>query len=296
MRTIHLESVRNVRDLGGLRTRDGRTVKRGLFFRGSSLHKATAPDIWILREDLNIGCVIDLRCGWEVEAKPNVEIEGVEYLHIPFYDKEKVGIDYDKSAPGTIKIGHDFACVPADFYRSLANPLTIAQMRKCIHEAFSRAGDGYAVYQHCSGGKDRTGVISMLLLAVLGVRKEDVLQDYLMTNVDRDSDIERVRDRFLRLAQGDAALADELTESHRAKPEHLSAFVDAIEEGYETMEAFIEKGLKIDEPMRESLHDRFTVSPDEAKPAHGHLREDASISWRQDTSVKNRNRSLPTCP
>ena len=80
-------------------------------------------------------------------------------------------------------IGNDFACDPHDFYTSMANPITIDQMRKSVDSVFSRAAHGKPVYEHCSGGKDRAGVTAFLLLTVLGVSYEEAMRDYLLTNV-----------------------------------------------------------------------------------------------------------------
>ena len=90
MRVLELERVPNARDLGGIAAGDGRVVKSGLLYRGCALADATDHDKDVLFNDLGISCVIDLRCGWELEAKPDHLPDGVEYLHIPFYDLEKV--------------------------------------------------------------------------------------------------------------------------------------------------------------------------------------------------------------
>ena len=239
MRVIELNSINNVRDYGGILLDDGRIIPHGLLYRGSALHNLSAEDDRILFDELGIGCVIDLRCGWECEAKPNSRRDGVEYFHIPFYDKEKVGIDYTENAHGTEVVGKDIACEPDHFYRSLSNPLTVGQMRICVHEIFDRMEAGIPVYCHCSGGKDRTGIIAILVLTILGATDETIMEDYLFTNVARDKTIESVYERFLRLAKGDEQRAKELTESHRARPEHVAAFWESVNERYGSRSAFL---------------------------------------------------------
>ena len=130
-------------------------MKSGLLYRGCALADATDHDKDVLFNDLGISCVIDLRCGWELEAKPDHLPDGVEYLHIPFYDLEKVGIEYTESSEGTKTVGRDVACEPSRFYRSLSNRLTTAQMRQALDEVFAHSTAGRPVYTHCSGGKDR---------------------------------------------------------------------------------------------------------------------------------------------
>lgn len=252
MNVIELQGADNVRDLGGIPVEDGREVKPGLFFRGSALHHATERDCSMLRDELGVTCIIDLRCGWEREEKPDAEISGVENLHIPFYDLEKVGIEYVEPAAGTKVVGRDVACTPTRFYRSLSNPLTVRQMRAGLAEAFARAERGEAIYEHCSGGKDRAGTFTLLLLTVLGASREDILEDYLFTNVARDKNFDKMLERFMRFAE-DEQRARELVESHRALPENLDAFYESVEERYGTMEAFIRNQLGIDDARRDAI-------------------------------------------
>lgn len=259
MRSIALQKVRNVRDLGGVSVEGDRVVAPGLFFRGAALNEATESDQAKLFGDLGITCVIDVRCGWEREAKPDVSFPGVENLHIPFFDLEKVGVEYTEPAAGTKVVGRDVACDPLRFYRALSNVLTAAQMREAVHCAFSHALEGKPVYLHCSGGKDRAGVLAALILAILGASEEDVLADYLLTNESRDRHYEREFQRFLRFADGDEELAHKLTRSHRANPENLQAFYDSLEVRYGGIEAFIVEALQIDRHYRARLKERLTV-------------------------------------
>lgn len=264
VRVIELNSIDNVRDFGGMPVEGNRIIPYGLFYRGSALHGLTGDDIRTLFDINGIACTIDLRCGWECEAKPSFRRRDVDYLHIPFYDKDKVGIDYRESAEGTEIVGKDIACDPDHFYRSLSNPLTVAQIRECIRRIFACATSGKPVYCHCSGGKDRTGIIAMLVQMILGASEDDIMADYLFTNVARDKTIDEVYARFLRLANGDAEKAQELTDSHRARPENLIAFWESVCELYGSREEFFVNQLGIDENHRARLCSLCTEASAEA--------------------------------
>lgn len=253
MNVIELENISNVRDLGGIPVEGGRVVKSGLLYRGSALFGASERDCITLFDELGISCVIDLRTGWEREAKPDVEVAKIEYLHIPFYDLEKVGIEYTEPAAGTKVIGRDVACNPDRFYRSLANPLTVGQMRMGIHAAFDRMLQKRPVYVHCSGGKDRAGIMTLLALTVMGARAEDIEKDYLFTNVARDKNYEKNFARFLRFANGDEQRARELVHNHRAQSENLVAFREAVEQRYGSMEDFVRNQIGIDDSLRAAI-------------------------------------------
>ncbi len=257
MREIELEGATNVRDLGGIPVAGGRVVRRGLVYRGDALCKLSAADVQKLSEQLGLRCIVDVRCGWEREAKPDVSIPGAINLHIPFYDLEKVGIEYTRSVPGSVPSGHDIVCDPDDFYRAMPNPLTAAQMRAALDQIFACAMAGEPVYEHCSGGKDRAGILALLVLTVLGASKDDILADYLLTNVGRDKNIESTFARFKRLMGGDEQAAWVVTNNHRARPQNLQAFYESVDERYGGMEQFMSNVLGYDEQrcceLREAL-------------------------------------------
>ncbi len=259
-RVVTLEGVGNVRDLGGIPVYGDRMVKPGMIFRGAALAGATLKDRHTLFEELGISCVIDLRCGWEVEAKPNPVHPGADSLHIPFYDKEKVGIEYEVGAINGQKVGRDVACDPDDFYRSLANPRTTAQMRECLAQIIARTSNGLPVYQHCSGGKDRTGVMTLLVLTVLGAGFADILEDYLYTNVFRDTQFPETYAKFLHIAQGDEEQALKLVNDHRARRENLEVFLEAVSESYGNIDAFVHGQLGVGDALREEFRAACTCS------------------------------------
>lgn len=259
MRVIHLQGVQNVRDLGGIPVSEGRAVSPGLLYRSSALHSMTSDDERILSDELRLSCVMDLRCGWEREANPPVAIPQVEHVHIPFYDLEKVGIEYTEPGAKTKIVGRDVACDPLRFYRSLVNPLTVRQMRQAVDHIFSHAIARQPVLWHCSGGKDRAGILAVLVLSVLGASREDILDDYLLTNISRDKDYDRLFERFLKLADGSEERAHELVLSHRARPENLDSFYAAVDERCGGMEKFIRNQLRIDDQRRHQLRAACTT-------------------------------------
>ncbi len=264
LQVIELHSIDNVRDFGGIEVGGDRKIPHGLLYRGSALHGLTDRDATILFDSLSISCTIDLRCGWECEAKPNYVNNHIDQLHIPFYDKDKVGIDYRENAEGTEIVGKDIACDPDHFYRSLSNPLTVAQMRECLHQIFARITNGKAVYFHCSGGKDRTGIIAMLVLEALGASEDDIMADYLFTNVARDRTIDQTYERFLRLAKGDEQKAKELTDPPRPRPDNQTAVRESVGSRYGNKDEFFANQLGIDGNDRVRLQAICTTAIAEA--------------------------------
>ena len=115
------------------------------------------------------------------------------------------------------------------------------------------------MYFHCSGGKDRAGIMSLLVLSVLGASREAIVEDYLLTNVSRDKRYDELFARFLRLADGDEQRAHELVVSHRAEPENIEAFYEAVDAEYGSWNAFMCDTLGMTDERMAELRERCTV-------------------------------------
>ena len=155
-------SVDDWRDLGGIRTRDGRTVRRGALIRARSLDHL---DDWVALRELGVRTLIDLRNADERTAAPSPP--GITALHLPldgmddreFWDEW--ASDWRFGTP--VYYGPHLTRFPA---RSVA-----------VLEAIAHAEPGGVLF-HCAGGRDRTGMIAMLVLTLVGVDPEDVADDY----------------------------------------------------------------------------------------------------------------------
>ncbi len=258
-RIIAFQGIDNVRDLGGIPVGADRSVKFGLIYRGAALHAATETDMRKLTEELGVSCVVDVRCGWERAGKPDVFHPGIDSLHIPFYDKEIVGIEYTEPGSEGKVVSRDVPCTPILFYPSLTNTLTSAQMAKAAKVVLERAVAGKTTYIHCNGGKDRIGILSLLILSVLGVDKEEIMRDYLLTNVSRDGQYPELYVRFYELCH-DEERAHELVLTHRALPEYVEAFYEALDRDHGGMDGFIENVMKLDADEVEQIRAVCTQS------------------------------------
>ncbi|MCQ2119030.1 MAG: tyrosine-protein phosphatase [Bacteroidales bacterium] len=162
-RMLKVAEVNNVRDLGGIRTEDGKTIKYGMIFRGAQLDGLNYPDLSdegraILR---GLGVKVDIDYRGDVELRrtdedPDNDIcssvlgDDVEYYNIP-----TCGID------------------------GISRITLYGQAYKQFVKA---AREGKAVYNHCVGGADRTGFQCMLIEGSLGVAEEDAIKDYEATS------------------------------------------------------------------------------------------------------------------
>ncbi|MCX4386191.1 tyrosine-protein phosphatase [Micromonospora peucetia] len=169
-RRIPFSAMFNFRDVGGHSGHDGRTVRRGRLYRSDSLHRIDDTDREAFAA-LGIHTVIDLRRPYEVERDGRVpHFDGLTWRNIHPEHAEWGERPY---RPGT-----DLARYLADRYADLAETGTVG-----IAEAVGLIADSAntPAVVHCVAGKDRTGIVCGLTLAVLGVGDDDIVADYALS-------------------------------------------------------------------------------------------------------------------
>lgn len=173
-RHIDFEHLHNFRDLGGYRTSDGRMLRWGRLYRSDSLAKLRGAD-WDLFLTLGVRTVIDLRYPWEIEAKGRVpEAAGLAYVNLSVEHRP-----YDQAE---IDPGLDPWRYLADRYAEVALD-GADELRQALEVIAS--GDAPQVF-HCASGKDRTGLLAALVLALLGVEEDVIAADFALTELATD--------------------------------------------------------------------------------------------------------------
>lgn len=175
-RLLNLKGGRNFRDLGGYQTADGRTVKWGKLYRSGALHNLSGDDYAMLGE-LDIKTVVDFR-GNEERANEQTKWQAGDINHLT-WDYQ---LDFDTAgfqqlfANGEVT-EKDMESVMANLYPDLLN-----QQKSHYIAMFNelKSSDAPLLF-HCTAGKDRTGVAAALILYALGVEKEVIMQDYVLS-------------------------------------------------------------------------------------------------------------------
>ena len=161
--------IRNMRDLGGLRTADGRKIKPQMLIR--SAHLAQAEE----RDTENISEVIDLRTPAERQESPD-RTYGCEYTPLPVFEEINAGISHEEKArERAIPNMEILYGMLIDRYPDAFRKILLRIMR---HD-YSKG----AILWHCTEGKDRCGITTALVLEMLGVDRETIMEDYLKTNL-----------------------------------------------------------------------------------------------------------------
>ncbi|GAB3455964.1 tyrosine-protein phosphatase [Streptomonospora sediminis] len=161
----------NARDLGGLPTRDGRTTRYGALFRSAAPRFATAEG-WRQARAAGVDTVVDLRNGDEIQRAAKSAVSGpprgLEVVEVPldgaddtaFWDRiERAGL-----TPSSPLYYRTFLDHKADRCAAAVN-------------ALARSGPGGVLF-HCAAGRDRTGLVALLLLELAQVEAEAIAEDY----------------------------------------------------------------------------------------------------------------------
>jgi protein-tyrosine phosphatase len=241
-RRLPFENAVNFRDLGGYPTRHGRPVAWGRVYRSDSLADLTPADLERL-DKLKLHTVCDFRLDAERLQKPNrlPEGHGIQMYAMPFAPRgvmdmwrrlNKNAISADEVV--TALKGH---------YRLFAMDHA-ADFRKVLDRVL--APDALPLLVHCASGKDRTGFMSAMLLMTLGVPREAIVRDYVLSDEYR-RDIPH-----LLPPEVDAPTRAAVLQSH---PVYLGATFDAIDNELGGEEVFLRDRVGLSEADHARLLD-----------------------------------------
>lgn len=187
VKRIRLKQLKNTRDLGGFPAADGRHIAERRLIRSGELKKADPEDIEKLKTEYHLHTVVDLRTDAEREQSPDPEIEGVAAVVLPILDSTFFGIARDEnSVDAWMKLFDDSSVEPEDVFMEMYRKLMFSDYVKPYYRTFFETlmqKDSGAVLWHCSAGKDRAGIAALLVMMALGVPREYMVKDYMMTDV-----------------------------------------------------------------------------------------------------------------
>lgn len=184
IKRIRLKSLKNTRDLGGITTADGKRIRQCLLIRSGHLATASYEDIDILVNKYSLSHVIDLRTDAEIKEKPEILPDYIEKHFLPLLDNGFLGIARDEySIRSWFNVFENTDRDPVEVFCDMYDMLVFSERSKVfVREFFDiLLNSNGSVLWHCSAGKDRVGIMTMLLLLALGVDKETIIKDYMAT-------------------------------------------------------------------------------------------------------------------
>lgn len=249
IRRMPLKKLFNTRDLGGLPTADGRKIKHGKLIRSGKLYKLPQKTVDALKK-LGVTTVIDLRIFTEQEQAPDTVWEGVKYVHLPVLCTATPGITREKSMRRTMtleskRIKTEFGT--ADNYMSemYCSILLSEEPQQLLKKALRLIIENEnCILWHCSGGKDRAGILSMLVESLLGVEEEVIIDDYVAS-------LRFQRNRFfwnkagLVIAPCSLRLKKILYGMMAAKPQYLTGAMNKIKAQYGSITEYCKQVLDV---------------------------------------------------
>jgi protein-tyrosine phosphatase len=255
---IAVASLPNLRDIGGWSVRDGRVVRRGLVYRSVALNHLTDGDAAAV-EALGVRTVYDLRTEAERTAEPDRTLDGVEYVVADVLadsqdaaPAELVGVLSDPKQADELLGGEKAQALFAGAYREIVSlPSALAGYRE-LFIGLADAGRRPALY-HCTTGKDRTGWATAALLSLLGVDRDLVLREYLLTNEQLVPALEPIFARFT-AAGGDRSV---LLPVLGVQASYLASSFDEMRSSFGTIEGYFTDGLGIDPADQAKMRETF---------------------------------------
>jgi protein tyrosine/serine phosphatase len=209
----------NFRDLGGLRTSDGRQVAAGRLLRSDNLLGLNHEGVDTILSDLRPKLIIDLRTQEECrrEGGPPPALDSVRYVNRPL-EPQGALTEEDAAAGKATNLVDDYVA-----HLRISGHVLVSAF------AYLTDTDNLPAVVHCTAGKDRTGIFVALLLDLLGVRREEIVADYAATAPNMAAVVERIRaSPFFR----ENGLADAPPWIFEAKPETMRTFLELVDRDY----------------------------------------------------------------
>jgi protein-tyrosine phosphatase len=257
-RAIPTTGIHNLRDFGGYPVPGGSRLMRARLFRSGELAKATAQD-WKLLRSLQLGSVFDLRgaderrdapCQFPPELAPRVYYSDGNTAHAhaaPHVEASARALNAD-DARERMRRG----------YLSMPFRPTLIDLYSRYFHALATSPAATLIF--CTAGKDRTGLAVALVQTAMGVHRDDILADYLLTNsaAGNDARVAALRkdldERF-----GGKLSEDAIRVVTSVEPQYLDAAFDAIVDRHGSIGKYLAESLGVTPAVRDQLTTRLLM-------------------------------------
>ncbi|WP_244104470.1 tyrosine-protein phosphatase [Burkholderia ambifaria] len=220
-------------------------MKKGVIYRSSAL-ALSAADLATV-DTLGITQVCDLRTTSEIQAQPDVRLAGASWQNL-----NVLGVANLNPLPTS---GATATAFMQRMYRAFVTSETARTSYRTLFAGFAASG-GNLVF-HCTAGKDRTGWATAILHTILGVPRQTILADYLLTNVYSASEIAASVAQARKSGGQDAV--DMMAALQSAQDTYLQAAFDQVVTSYGSMASYIDYGLQLDQPTQNAIRQRMLV-------------------------------------
>lgn len=243
---LPFEGARNFRELGGYPAAGGKTIRRGLLYRGIPTTGLTSPADRALLDSLGLRFILDLRSTREAAQSPDLVPEGAELVqccglcaddgHEIGFSPEDIALLQRAAPAGTGEDG---------FVQGMY--LQMLRSGRAFRLLFEAMESGKApLLFHCSAGKDRTGVAALLILLALGAPDEVICADYALTNRYRRAFIDETLARHAEEIAANPAAEHRYLSMDGVDPEIAPFLLKTIRARNGSAEAYLEAAFGLD--------------------------------------------------
>jgi protein-tyrosine phosphatase len=251
-KVLPLTSVRNPRDLGGYPAADGKVIKSHRLLRTGKMSHLTAKDQQFL-QSYGLVQVVDLRTKAECQKSGDPAIAGVKHYNISASSH-----DNTQAGKSLQELEKQYRLDPLAGFRQMCqsyhDSIVSSHAQHAYHDLFellAATKEGATIF-HCSEGKDRTGLVTVLLLHLLGVAPEVIRQDYLFSNPMLDN---------YRFQRDQAALKTGANLNTRAclrslgsvANEYLDTALITVQDNYSDLDSYLSKQIGVTSSLKAEL-------------------------------------------
>ena len=244
---IKFEKLNNTRDLGSLINNDGKKIKSHKLIRSGALFNASNSDKKLLK--YLVDTIIDFRTEIEREEKPDPIIEGIKIIPIEVMGNKSTGITKEKGFQASLidlmRNADTCKSFMINLYKGFFEESCLEGYRKFFSILLEDHPKG--ILFHCTAGKDRTGFAAILIEYILGISKEDILEDYMYTEECSKDEIDYLTNYYVDKIKNNV---EEVTKAVRnafaPQEEYLEILEKEIIKRYQSIDKFLEKELGID--------------------------------------------------
>lgn len=256
-RMLELQGAVNLRELGGYETIHGQKVKYHKILRSGNMAELTDESIEYLKE-YGLKIDVDLRSSSETEYYPDKYPANAAYVNLPVYPfsttlfKNLGMVNYMKM---NLDDG-DYA--DQSYVQMLVDKHALGAFKKMFQLLLANETEGHSLVFHCSAGKDRTGVAAFLILTALQVKSEQILNDYLLTNLYFEgASAKDINDLVTHDKRNE--LADRLNANLAVSADNFAILSKTIQTVTSSTEAYFEKYLDLGSAQLEKLRAIYLV-------------------------------------
>lgn len=252
-RVLKLDAVHNFRDYGGYVAADGARVRRGLLWRSAQHGDASDADLEAIHR-LGIVTVVDLRGPSEREAKPCRRHPGFS-AEVLYHPDETAGLALHTEAADGILSAAEARDAMMRLYQGIAFRPNLVPMLRAYFDVLEKA-DGPSLV-HCVAGKDRTGFAVAMAQHALGVPRDTIIEDYLLTQSAGNIEA-RIAAGGIQIRERHGNIDDQTIRTLMGvEADYLNAALASVETQYGDIDAYLAAALGLSSARRTALRAHY---------------------------------------